>query len=127
MALSIRTRRAVMLMLTLKSSLTEVSSMLKRGLMASAVLSVLLLGSCSRTTSFDLGRLLNADQENSNWLMYGRTYDDHRFSPLKQINEENVGKLGLAWSRELGTTRGLEASPLVEDGIIYATGSWSVV
>jgi len=59
--------------------------------------------------------------------MYGRTYDDHRFSPLKQINEETVGKLGLAWSRELGTTRGLEATPLVEDGIIYTTGAWSVV
>ena len=59
--------------------------------------------------------------------MYGRTYDDHRFSPLNQINEQTVGKLGLAWSRELGTTRGLEATPLVEDGIIYTTGTWSVV
>ena len=48
------------------------------------------------------------------------TYDDHRFSPLKQINEENVGKLGLACSRELGTTRGLEATPLVEDGIPFS-------
>jgi quinohemoprotein ethanol dehydrogenase len=101
--------------------------MLKRSLMASAVLSVLLLGSCSRTTPLDDARLRSTDQDTSNWLMYGRTYDDHRFSPLKQINEENVGTLGLAWSRELGTTRGLEASPLVEDGIIYATGSWSVV
>ena len=59
--------------------------------------------------------------------MYGRTYDDHRYSPLNQINEQTVGKLGLAWSRELGTTRGLEATPLVEDGIIYTTGTWSVV
>src|SRR5579862_867791 len=101
--------------------------MLKRSLMASAVLSVLLLGLCSRTTPLDDARLRSTDQDTSNWLMYGRTYDDHRFSPLKQINEENVGKLGLAWSRDLGTTRGLEATPLVEDGIIYATGSWSVV
>src|SRR5258708_30606640 len=92
--------------------------MLKRSLMASAALSVLLLDSCGPTTPPD---------DTSNWLMYGRTYDDHRFSPLKQINEETVGKLGLAWSRELGTTRGLEATPLVEDGVIYATGSWSVV
>ena len=101
--------------------------MLKRSLMASAVLFVLLLGSCNRTTTLDDARLRDSDQDTSNWLMYGRTYDDHRFSPLKQINEETVGKLGLAWSRELGTTRGLEATPLVEDGIIYATGSWSVV
>jgi PQQ-dependent dehydrogenase (methanol/ethanol family) len=59
--------------------------------------------------------------------MYGRTYDSHRFSPLTQINEKTVARLGLAWSRELGSTRGLEATPLVKDGIIYATGSWSVV
>jgi hypothetical protein len=51
----------------------------------------------------------------------------HRFSPLNQINEQSVGKLGLPWSRELGTTRGLEATPLVEDGVIYTSGSWSVV
>src|ERR1700687_2160859 len=101
--------------------------MLKRSLMASAVLSVLLLGSCSRTTPLDDARLRSSDQNTSNWLMYGRTYDDHRFSPLKQINEQTVGKLGLAWSRELGTTRGLEATPLVEDGVLYTTGSWSVV
>ncbi len=101
--------------------------MLTRSLVALAVLSVLLLSSCNRTTPVDDARLRDSDQDTSNWLMYGRTYDDHRFSPLKQINEETVGKLGLAWSRELGTTRGLEATPLVEDGIIYATGSWSVV
>ena len=59
--------------------------------------------------------------------MYGRTYDDHRFSPLTQINEQSIGKLGLVWSREFGTTRGLEATPLVEDGIIYTSGNWSVV
>jgi PQQ-dependent dehydrogenase (methanol/ethanol family) len=59
--------------------------------------------------------------------MYGRTYDDHRFSPLREINEQTVATLGLVWSREMGTTRGLEATPLVENGVIYTTGSWSVV
>jgi len=72
-------------------------------------------------------RLKEADRDGANWVMYGRTYDDHRFSPLTQINEQSVGRLGLVWSRELGTTRGLEATPLVEDGVIYTTGSWSVV
>ena len=59
--------------------------------------------------------------------MYGRTYDDNRFSPLDQINERTVSKLGLAWSRELGTTRGLEATPLVNNGVLYTTSAWSVV
>ncbi len=68
-----------------------------------------------------------AVEESGDWPMYGRTYDDHRFSPLHEIDEQTAGKLGLAWSRELGTTRGLEATPLVEDGVLYTTGSWSVV
>jgi quinohemoprotein ethanol dehydrogenase len=93
--------------------------MLKHRVAALMIFPILLiLGSCKRSTPLD---------DSSNWLMYGRTYDDHRFSPLNQINEQTVGKLGLAWSRELNTTRGLEATPLVEDGVIYTTGSWSVV
>jgi glucose dehydrogenase len=83
--------------------------------------------SCSQPRPLDDARLRSADQEIGNWLLYGRTYDDHRFSPLNQINEQTVAKLGLAWSRELNTTRGLEATPLVEDGVLYATGAWSVV
>ena len=69
----------------------------------------------------------NADPDGANWLMYGRTSDDHRFSPLTQVNEQTASELGLVWSRELDTTRGLEATPLVENGLIYTTGSWSVV
>jgi quinohemoprotein ethanol dehydrogenase len=88
---------------------------------------VVVLSSCSRQKILDDASLRSADQDTGNWLMYGRTYDDHRFSPLNQINEQTIGKLGLAWSRELGTTRGLEATPLVEDGVIYTTGSWSKV
>ena len=91
------------------------------------LLSVFLSVSCNRPQTPDESRLRGAAQDSANWLMYGRTYDDHRFSPLNQINEQTVAKLGLAWSRELSTTRGLEATPLVEDGVLYTTGSWSVV
>lgn len=102
--------------------------MLKHQVCAWAVLpAVFIFVSCNRAKTVDGSSLRSADQDAGNWLMYGRTYDDHRFSPLNQINEQTVAKLGLAWSREMGTTRGLEATPLVEDGIIYTTGSWSVV
>ena len=90
---------------------------------------LLSLAACEgvRTGVVDDARLLSAGSDSANWLMYGRTYDEHRFSPLTAINEQTVGGLGLVWSRELGTTRGLEATPLVLDGVMYLTSSWSVV
>src|SRR6185295_4730534 len=90
----------------------------------------ILLAACTAATSrqaVDDRRLQAADGDEANWLMYGRTYDEHRFSPLQQISEGNVGRLGLLWSRELPTTRGVEATPLVVDGVIYTTAPWSVV
>jgi len=61
------------------------------------------------------------------WLTYGRDYAETRFSPLDQINEQTVSRLGLAWSYETGSVRGHEATPLVKDGVLYATTSWSNV
>jgi alcohol dehydrogenase (cytochrome c) len=54
----------------------------------------------------------------NDWLMYSRTYDAQRFSPLQQINKENVGRLRLAWSRSMppGQT---ETIPLVYNGVMY--------
>src|SRR5690606_32493362 len=50
-----------------------------------------------------------------------------RFSALEQIDDENVSRLGLAWTYETGSVRGHEATPLVHDGVLYATTSWSNV
>jgi PQQ-dependent dehydrogenase (methanol/ethanol family) len=61
------------------------------------------------------------------WLTHGRSYGEARYSPLAQIHAGNAGQLGLAWWIDTRTTRGLEATPLVADGILYTTGSWSVV
>lgn len=61
------------------------------------------------------------------WLAYGRGYDEHRFSPLTQINRETVGNLGLVWSRPIEVRHRLQTSPMVVDGVIYYTDSWSVV
>jgi PQQ-dependent dehydrogenase (methanol/ethanol family) len=75
----------------------------------------------------DDARLVVADRDSANWLTYGRTYSEQRFSPLRQISDSTVAQLGLVWSHELPTTRGLEATPIVVDGVIYTTSSWSVV
>ena len=61
------------------------------------------------------------------WLTYGRTPDEQRFSPLDAIGTGNVGQLGLAWSADLDTARGQEATPLMHDGVLYVSTAWSMV
>ncbi|HKD01128.1 MAG TPA: PQQ-dependent dehydrogenase, methanol/ethanol family [Terriglobales bacterium] len=90
----------------------------------------LLLSGCShRTTpaSIDAARILRADRDPGNWLTHGRTYSEQRFSPLHQIDDKNVNRLGLAWFHNLDARRGQEATPLVIDGVIYFTTAWSEV
>lgn len=94
------------------------------------VAATIMAAGCRVGGSAELGDdqwLRQADRDTANWLMYGRTYNEQRFSPLRQIDATNVSRLGLVWSRELPTTRGLETTPLVVNSILYATGSWSVV
>ena len=61
------------------------------------------------------------------WSRHGLNESETRFSPLADINDGNVGGLGLAWFFDYPTSRGLEATPLEVDGVIYTTGSWSMV
>jgi quinohemoprotein ethanol dehydrogenase len=103
----------------------------RRALLLGAVCG--LLSACQQGSSpagpgFVTGeRIISADAEPGNWLSHGRTYDEQRYSPLDRINPETIDELGLAWSFDMGTTRGLEATPLVVDGIMYVTGTWSRV
>ena len=74
------------------------------------------------------GASIKANTATSNdWPTIGLDYAETRFSKLNQINAQNVGKLGLVWSYPLESSRGVEATPLVVDGIMYVTASWSVV
>nr|WP_314873013.1 PQQ-dependent dehydrogenase, methanol/ethanol family [uncultured Pseudomonas sp.] len=72
-------------------------------------------------------RIIDADKEPGNWMSHGRTYDEQRYSPLNTINDGNVNQLGLAWSYKLDLDRGVEATPIVVDGVMYTTGPFSVV
>ncbi|WP_434727065.1 PQQ-dependent dehydrogenase, methanol/ethanol family [Pseudomonas sp. Je.1.5.c] len=72
-------------------------------------------------------RIIDADKEPGNWMSHGRTYDEQRYSPLKNITDANVNQLGLAWSYKLDLDRGVEATPIVVDGVMYTTGPFSVV
>ncbi len=79
------------------------------------------------TEAVDDAALRAADGDPGNWLTYGRNYAEDRYSALTQINKANIADLGLAWTIDLGTKRGIQATPLVVDGIMFVTGPWSVV
>jgi quinohemoprotein ethanol dehydrogenase len=73
-----------------------------------------------------LGLLTTAGAQQ--WLTYGLTPGETRYSPLDQINTGNVGRLGLSWTYPLGAGGGnQEATPLVWNNIIYGITNWSVV
>jgi PQQ-dependent dehydrogenase (methanol/ethanol family) len=102
-----------------------------------AVCTVLLLAACNRAqgpttgaparAAVDQARLLAADQHAGEWMSHGRDYSEQRFSPLTQINVDNVAQLGLAWHADFDTRRGQESTPIVVDGVIYVTTAWSKV
>lgn len=61
------------------------------------------------------------------WASYGRDHTEQRFSPLDQIHQGNVKRLGLAWSMDLPDATSLQATPLAVDGVLYFSTSWAVV
>ena len=75
----------------------------------------------------DDAALVAAAGRTGDWLTYGGTYKEQRYSVLDQINDGNVDQLGIAWVQETNTKRGLEATPLIVDGVMYATGAWNVI
>src|SRR5579863_4269229 len=60
------------------------------------------------------------------WLMYSRTYDAQRFSPLQQVNRANVGQLRMAWTRGLGSGTS-ETIPIVHNGVMYLVEPGAIV
>ncbi len=70
---------------------------------------------------------MSDDTQGENWLAFGRTYSEQRFSPLEQINTFNVADLAVDWYLDLPNDRGLVSTPLVVDGILYFVGSMNRV
>jgi len=81
-----------------------------------------------QTRRVDDAALRNAGRTGDEWLSYGLTPGETRYSPLKQIDTTNVSRLGLAWSYDVGPGGGnQEATPLMHNGTIYSTTNWSIV
>ena len=79
------------------------------------------------TQAVDDASLVAASDNSKDWLTHGLNYSENRFSQLNSITDENVSELGLSWTYDLKSNRGVEATPIVVDGIMYATGPWSIV
>ena len=84
-------------------------------------------GAAGPAADVDGARIERAEQDPANWITYGRTYGEQRFSPLDRITAENAKQLGLAWYADMDTDRGQEATPLVIDGVMYVSTAWSMV
>lgn len=61
------------------------------------------------------------------WIGYGRDYAETHHSPLTQVDKTRVSRLGLLWSAEVGSDAKIETTPIVWNGVLYGTSSWSVV
>ena len=99
----------------------------RTGVLLLAAGAMTLSGAAPRMAAVDSKRLLNAASDPANWITHGGTYMEQRYSTLTDVNTGNVAKLGLAWSYDLDTNRGQEATPLVIDGVMYTTTAWSKV
>jgi glucose dehydrogenase len=75
----------------------------------------------------DMARLMNAAEEPEMWLSYGGSYDETRHSSLASVNGDTIQELGVGWVYTMDKPRGAEATPIVVDGVMYVSGSWSVV
>lgn len=95
---------------------------------ALTIAAVLVLASCGNSSTESATKSATASKSNDvEWASHGLDPQETRHSPLDLVNSQNVDQLGLAWSYDLGSDRGVEATPIVVDGIMYVTGSWSIL
>jgi quinohemoprotein ethanol dehydrogenase len=79
------------------------------------------------TTPIDGAAIVANAATSKDWPTISADYSETRFSKLSEINAANVKNLGLVWTYNLESKRGVEATPLVVDGIMYVSAAWSVV
>ena len=86
--------------------------------------SLMLVGAASATADVTWNKLLNAQNDPNNWLMYHQSFDGYHHSGLDQINTANVKSLGVSWIHTPNATkRGIQSFPLAVDGILYYTSA----
>src|SRR5262245_469032 len=110
----------------------------KTSLLSALASSLMLATALTPASAADMTheRALNVAKEPQNWLLHHGNYQGHRFSALKEINADTVKNMKLAYTVGLGGFEGagtrykfgnLEATPIVEDGIMYVPDGWGTV
>src|SRR4051812_21251217 len=93
---------------------------------AKALSAAAFVGFASQAMAADVtwDRLLNADKDANNWLMYHQSFKGWHYSGLDQINADNVKNMHVAWSHTPSASkRGVQSFPIVADGVLYYTSS----
>ncbi len=92
--------------------------------MKALALAIAMLGSASVSAEVTWDKLLNANKDPNNWMMYHQSFDGYHHSELDQINTGNVDKLGVAWIHTPNASkRGIQSFPLAVDGVLYYTSA----
>src|SRR5262245_38144869 len=87
---------------------------------ASLVVVALAVSAPARAEGVDFDRVLNAEKNPNDWLTYHGSFKGWHYSPLTEINTDNVKDLGVAWIHQPGrSTRGVQSMPLAADGRLY--------
>ena len=80
-----------------------------------------------KTGNVTESRVVAEAADGTNWLLNGRNFEAQHFSPLKQINDQNVAGLGLAWYLDIDSAMGIVSEPIVVDGVAYVSAPQSKV
>ena len=92
------------------------------------LLAIVWIAPAQQVRRIDDAALRNAGKTGEEWLSYGVTPGETRYSPLKLIDTGNVSRLGLAWTYDVGEGGGpQEATPLEWNGTVYGITNWSIV
>jgi len=92
-----------------------------------AVVAVRAARPASKAGEVNEQRVAADDVTGNNWMLNGRTFDQQHFSPLRQIDAQNVSRLGLAWYLDIESGMGVVAEPIIVDGIAYVSAPLSKV
>jgi len=93
----------------------------------SALVAAVLLLFATAASAQTLDDLKNDGKNSDNILTYGMGYQQHRYSPLNQINKSNLKRLVPVWNLSLDNNWGEQAQPLVYNGVMYVTNARATV